>query len=397
MRKIQNSRFLWLISVILILSFGMQAQEGLTYEVKVERSIVSFFAVDSKGNPVYDLTKDELKFYINGKTIEFSLFPTVHNNRDINKAEPTQAGRIDVVPDNRIIFIVVDTMFNSKVGMIRTKEIIKDLIHKRFPGKRFVIMVNVLGKGIKHVIGPENNIKKLTNHVGKLKLYPGKTRDFLFLDQDDTTHAPLMKRDIRIDQGTSDLAFKKLEDTEKKFEIQGYKQKIKQFIKSLSTLKTTLKSIPGPKMVFLISEGPSKGGFHQSYKSGSIGKTLYTQNGMMYNPFLLKSLKKAAVAVNLGGSVLFTINPKRPDMVSMEDTFNMGDTSLKYLANESGGVYFEGQELGNLMTKIQKTLSAGYELVFSMDHKIKKKQKIKIKCNRRGVKIFIPKFNKGKQ
>ena len=42
-------------------------QERLKYQVSVEAQLVPIFAVDKKGNPVFDLKPDELILYADGK------------------------------------------------------------------------------------------------------------------------------------------------------------------------------------------------------------------------------------------------------------------------------------------------------------------------------------------
>jgi hypothetical protein len=384
MKRYYKHKQSWLLLLLIALFLGVSAQDDVSYKVTVDRTVIPFFAVDSKGNPVYDLQKDELEFHVNGKAVEFGFFPVPVEN----------GGGVPGHVKKPVIFILVDTMFNSPVGMARTKGIIKDLILDRFPGNRFVILENVLGKGISPVIGPETDEKKLLSAVAELRLLPEKNRDFLFLNEDDLSHAPLMKRDIRIDEWNgSDRAFKSLEKTKKDFERRKYRHNIKAFVKALSRLKTMVRSVPGPRMVFLISEGISEGAFHESYSSGNRGGNRYTQNSVMIKPFFLKLLNGVVEAVNLGGCVLFTVNPRKQDMVSMEDTFNTGEAGLKYLARQSGGAYFVGQDIRSMTAAIRRTVSAYYKLAFSAADVKRKKQEIEILCKRKGVHILNPKLS----
>ena len=109
-----------------IISFS-QEQEPIKHEVSVTGIIIPLFAFDSKGNPVYDLQKDDLKLYINGKKVEINSLNPIkfqYEQETVKKIKGERAGKAPAVQE-RVIFLVLDTMYNSFYGLKMPKKLPK--------------------------------------------------------------------------------------------------------------------------------------------------------------------------------------------------------------------------------------------------------------------------------
>jgi hypothetical protein len=189
-----------------------------------------------------------------------------------------------------------------------------------------------------------------------------------------------------------------------------YRNNVKRFAYLLSQFKYALKTIEKPKVVFLISEGVATGAFKSAIRGNEIPTEYYDgsptklgeQKGnysifdkesrqnifdknKIYSAFLLQYLVKVVQSINAGGSVLYTINPKRGD--DTQDMDRSGEMSLRYLAGESGGKYFSGSKPAEIVKRVKKTTAAYYELFFAVSPDLGKNMKIEVKCRRKGVKV----------
>jgi hypothetical protein len=358
-----------------------QEHQKLEYDVGVTARIVPVFAVDAKGNPVFDLNKQDILFYVNGKHVPFiferytfdletEMNTERHTSRPDNADKPTP-----YTGNRRVIFIVIDAMFNSKTGLKRSKTIAANLIRNKLPGDDFIVLENQPGSGLKYIAGPDNNEKNLITSLNDVTSIPERFDKGLLVANN--------KQAGSIDASVRDnhLKFKQLRGS-----LQRYRLKIKQLSKSLSKLKYALKTISRPKIVYLISEGAKKLAFVEEYvtETNRDGESI---KGSHIAGYLYQYLKDLARAINEGGSVLYTINPAKIEFENLREDNVLSDESMNYMARESGGKYFSGSDPFIIAKEVQKTTAAYYELAFTLNPNMGKIQKFKIKCTRPGVRI----------
>jgi hypothetical protein len=138
---------------------------------------------------------------------------------------------------------------------------------------------------------------------------------------------------------------------------------IEEFLNSVCKIKSVLNIYEKPKIVYLFT-----GGYMPSRYRAAIST-------------------KVIDAMQKGGASLFTVNPGR----IQSRVLASGSHLLEYMAKESGGQYYQGEETVTIIKSIKKSTSAYYEIVFNIDDiSDKKKQNIRIKCLRKGIKILKP-------
>ena len=374
-RKIQNKSIKHVVMVffLLFVSLCLSAQDPLEYKISVESMLVPLFVVDKAGNPVYDLTKEDLTLFVNGKPIKIThLFQYIfqYDKEIISKKiiKGTKSPEIIKKP-GRVIFIIIDGTYNSMPGLKRSKEIALKLIQEGIEGDLFIIIKNTPGGGLKHIAGPDGRRSDL---IKKIKKIP--------------TYTTIWTRDLH---STNDLTNIKggqawrrgYEARRRLVEKREYKNMVKRYSQTLSQLKYALKTITKPKIVFLISEGIADGAFRGPEEPE--GSPILPDK--KYNLFLFNHLKDIVKAVNHGGSVLYTINPQ--DIIKSVDKGATGEMSLGYLARESGGKYFAGSDVEKIVKSIKKTTAAYYELSFDFKPRLNEKLDLVVKCNRKGIRV----------
>jgi hypothetical protein len=90
-------------------------------------------------------------------------------------------------------------------------------------------------------------------------------------------------------------------------------------------------------------------------------------------------------SINKGGSVLYTINPRRTSDINDEEA--SGEMSLRYMAGESGGKYFAGSKPKKIIQRVKKTTAAYYELFYSIIPDMGSDMNVRLECRREGIRI----------
>jgi len=404
-----------MLPCILILLLGIpffaqdqDPQEPLKYKVVVNAMAVPLFAVDTNGNPVFDLKKEELQLYVNDEPVdilEFRRYEFSHEQKIKEELEAGETGKMSQPVQDRVIFIILDTMFNSLTGFRRSKEIAINLIHEGLPRDHFVILENNSVGGLKYIGGSESDKEELIKKIKKLCTSPEKWYDNLF-SSSEVSHK--VYYDAFTDPRVETELMASIRNTMINSEKQRYQHQVMYFMRVLSQFKYALKTIDKPKIVFLISEGVASGAFKAAVRaSGGINretgrventgignelsrllnkdiKTVFNQN-KIYSTLLFRYLLDVVKAINQGGSVLYTINPKRGDDISDDEA--SGEMSLRYLASESGGKYFSGSKPKKIIERVKKTTAAYYEVFYMVIPDMGNDMSVHVECKRKGVRV----------
>lgn len=359
-----------LFFLMLFFTIILSAQERLSHEVSVDAVLAPLFAVDASGNPVYDLKQEEFEVFVNNKPVEIIYFAR-HEFKYEMEGRSKVAVDHDEIPvfesPGRVIFIIIDSVFNSGAGVKRSKKIALELIKQGSREDRFIIIEYSPGSGLKHIAGPGEDREQLIKKVKKIVPKPSNWMKKLH-DTNDLTNIE------------GDRSYRStIRNTSKRLENMRYKNGVRRFAYVLSRFKYALKTISKPKIVFLISEGVSKGAFGEPVDPNDAEK------GIFIKTHLFSYLQKIIKAVNQGGSVLYTINPQ--SITKSVDRGASGDMSLSFLAGESGGKYFSGSDTGKIIKRIKKTTAAYYELAFPVNSELGEQLRLTIKCKRKDVRV----------
>lgn len=384
--------------------------EPLSYKISVNVKLLPVFAMDDNGNPVLDLKKEEMELLVNGKPREITYF----KRYDFESSTIQEKKQPATEPKERIVFIIVDSMFNSKTGFRRAKEIARDLVKQGKPGDQFVVFENNIVDGLRHITGPAGNRKKIMREIAKLKRPIGRWASQLH------SRRPLNNNidfSIMTDARLETISWESLRHNDLYADGMNYRQQVEQFTRVIAHFKYILKTISKPKLVFLISEGMADESFRMAFLGQQMPvdeirtesdaairarrfQSILVQDektpqdvNKVYSIHLYRYLKNMVKSINYGGSVIHTINPRR-----MNDTNDLGvsgEKSLRYLADASGGKYFEGADPDEIAKRINVTTSAYYEMVFYVDPEMGNQLQLDIKCKRQGVRVYTTNYAEG--
>ncbi|MDQ1354746.1 MAG: hypothetical protein QG657_5055 [Acidobacteriota bacterium] len=393
------------------------SQDSLKYNVSVNVIVVPLFAVDSSGNPVYDLKEDELQLFVDNQPTEiaaFRRFEFTHEQKIEEKV--TDEGNVKTVQPigERFVFVILDTMFNSLTGFRRGKEIAINLVKQGEPGDNFVILENNPIGGLKYIGGPEKDGNVLIKKINEISAPPEKWSKDIYSSRVLIDNVEI---DATTDPRLETRAWQSARNTHINSERLRYQHQVQYFTHVLSQFKYALKTIDKPKIVFLISEGIAMGAFRAAIgSSGSSGpndnsdsgaptqrmsendstskwidslltkdeSTVFDQN-KIYSAFMLNYLVEVVKSINSGGSVLYSINPRRTDDLNNDEA--SGEMSLRYMAGESGGKYFAGSKPEQIVERVKKTTAAYYELFYSLLPNMGANMSLRVECKRKDVRV----------
>lgn len=352
-----------------------QAQTGkdqLEYEVSVNVQLVPVYALDKKGNPVYDLKQEDFELYTDGKRTDIISFnasqvetSTVTTEKPSIQPPPGQTPAVTQKAPERIIFIIIDTILGNRDVVKPAREVILRLIDRAAPGDGFILMESSADRGLKYVIGPEKDKTRLIHALDKVEenffaretVVKGPARRQILAHM--YSNSRKKNFDISITQSMMEFdAAMNVAKTEKKL----YLNDIRLYSASIQQLKYSLKTIPLPKTFFLISAGPMRA------------------ERSVLNIHVYKQLVKAAKAINLGGSALYIINPREVRSLAEKN-------ALKFMTDNVKGKFIYGQDFDDIVEKIKKSTSAYYELAFYSQKKGDHVNRIKLKCKRKDVEL----------
>lgn len=392
--KKRKGRILLNISLLLILAGHFStAQEKNFYKVSVDAVLVPAFAVDSQGNPVFDLKKEDFELVVNGVPTEISHLSAVsfydHEKIPGEKKSSKQLSPVPPVsPVERFIFVILDNVFISHAGYRRAKSIAVGIIKNSMPNDIFVVLENHPAGGLRYIGGIENGKESLIKKINDMAARDSSWSKTLFNMREWNPYADTDANDPREALSANMV---RLKNQRKAFDRKSYRQQTINFAESLKPLKYALKSVTKPKIVFLISEGVAKSAYiaglaHSDGTGVAILKDERTvqQINHTIDPLYFQRLKKMVNALNDGGSVLYTINPGKPKA----DEGSSGDESLSYMAAEGGGRYFSGTKTENIISNVRRSTAAYYEFAFMIDagsNNNSGKLNIKIRCKKHGV------------
>jgi VWFA-related protein len=359
---LKSSKNIVIFIILLLFYILLSPQESLKYEVSVDAMLVPLFAVDYAGNPVHDLKQEEVELYVNGNQVKINYFNRYLFESDKEKFHFDRKDEKEPVPKppDRVLFIIIDKVFNSLSGLKRSKKIASNLIKEGGKGDRFIVLMLTHGKGLITIGGSESTPEDLVK-----KIYNIKVSSLLRMKD-----SQYYQNGPRYQGGSS---IRSLIKSSKMGNI-AYQGTIKRFSHILSQLKYALKTIVRPKIVLLISEGVSRSAFVDP-----------SNTSQPFNLYLFNYLKDIVKSVNQGGCVLYTINPHK--ISKAIDQNNSGEMSLRYMASESGGKYFAGSDTEKIIKSIKRTTAAYYELGFTVTRELGEQLELTVRCSRKGVRL----------
>ena len=350
--------------------------------VNVEVRIVPFYAVDARGNPVYDLRPDEVELRVDGAAVPLDSF----DRYVIPSGKPgAEASPLTPTP-SRTVFLLFDTAFSSPAGIKNDKRLAARLLAGWPAGDRLFVIVHGTRSGLERKLGPVPPdaagkkellaaIEALQPQVRRVELQDDPTVDF---------SPPADKASATVSGAPSHQLAHVYNN------IQGavrgeYHDVAQDLASSLGDFAAELRHIDGPKLLVLFSQGFDE----DLYLNGDSGYKVGSDESIRVDtrraPPLADRFREPLAALAEAGAMSVFVNSDR-------DLENDGEASLRHMAGTTGGLYVEGKDPRDLEARIAASTTAYYEAGFRPAGSLLQvaRADVKVAVRRPGVRAWAP-------
>jgi len=379
-----------------------QEQPQLHEEVTVRWWLVPVYAIDKAGAPVLNLTPEDLDVRIKGLKVEqFSLIKKQFQVAGTKKSE-APAPPVQGPSQKKLIFLVFDAAFSPYTVLARARAIADTVIAKSDKTAQYVLLSIEPLSGLKYILGPTGDLKLLSKNMSKY--LEGKKSDYLLQTSATDRHEindayPTYGRTGaaggRMGGSRSYISpANPLADVAEAGVRNDWRDK-RRVAASFASGLMTLDLVMGQyrdfsKVIYLYSCGiPGDALLDRTEKStGVVSPTGLSEMTVFLtaDTVAYDTLKMVGEHLNKSGALLFLVNPAGTRIDEMDK--DSGEESLRILANESGGRYFEGAEK-DISQQVNSMESGYYEISFPDKPEYEGQElNFEIRSNKPDVQIF---------
>ncbi len=351
--------------------------------VNVEVKIVPFYAVDAKGNPVYDLRQDEVELRVGGAPAPVESFDryVIQSGRAGSEASP-----LTPTP-SRSVFFLFDQTFSSPTGFNTDKRLAARMVQSWPGGDRLFLMEHGT-TGIERKLGPvppdAEGKKELLAAIAALE--PEVRR----LELQASTNADYGPPAGRASRGMAASLMPQSQRASMTDSIQGnvrneYHNVARDFAGSLGDFAAELRRVSGPKLLVLFSQGMDSDLYFLGNTGFKVGSDDSVEVDSRRAPPLVDRFRQPLAALAESGTVLLFVNTDRgPD--------DDADAVLRHMAQTAGGLYIEGRDPRDLEQRIAGSTTAYYEASFHPAASLLQRDSaaVEVTVRRPGVKVWAP-------
>jgi len=315
---------------------------------------VPVYAVARDGSPVLNLNPEDLEIYVEKTPIEqFSL----HKKEFQSGPAPDKERNVQ----KKLVFLVFDAAFSPYNLLLKAKKIADEVIAQSDKAAQYVVMSIEPLSGLRHICGPTRDLPLVAKNI---KIFvDGKKSDYI-LKTSDLDSSGI--RDIYPEWFRRDRSMSVVSDRGQRLlqriELRDKKRETSVFISSLMTLNVILGSFRDfSKVVFLYSCGVPASAFEVRTEFPRDPDQTDWVVALRPDTINLGRAKALGEYFNESGALLFLINPAGTRVAKTDG--DSGEDSLRLLAHESGGRYFEGA-VKDIIADVNGMEGGYYEISF---------------------------------
>lgn len=321
------------------------AQDKIVEKVAVEYWAVPIFAVAEDGKAILDLKESDIRLKVNNKIITNFTLVKREFSRQSKKAAPgekkpdlgTQKKLEKKFQRKRNVFLLFDSALSSQGCTEASQFLAQKIVKNADKDTRFFVMSIEPFAGLVYAGGGTSDKKEI------IRIIQQKIKGRKNLRVPNFQEVVAVMGTGRSKYEAEDLPF--LQNSASKY----YHRKSKSFFDAFESLYYVLNSVDDNKFIYLFTEGVSDA----VISADKGGRSMYD-----------KYMVKVARYLGRSGAVLFIINPLSSAGAQLSEA--SGTSSLKFLAQRSGGKYLEGSDR-KLSEKIENMHMAYYEVFFPAD------------------------------
>jgi hypothetical protein len=392
----------WLLAWALV---AAQQQPRIQEEVTVSWWLVPVYAVDTAGAPVLNLAPEDLEIYIKGLRVEpFSLIKKQFQVTQPGK--PSAAAQAKTPAQKKMVFLVFDAAFSPYNLLANAKAIADTVIGQSDKAAQYVLLSIESFAGLNYIAGPTNNLGVISKSMKKYIV--GKKSDYLLeanaMDNNEIQD-PYPQGDPRSRTTGGRVGLSGTRGGQRSFTTTGVdspgrntwrdkKNVARSYASSLVTLNLILGQFKEySKVVYLYSCGIPDDALLNRRETAleplSFDKPPEFAVTLTVDTLAYEELTTIGQLFNKSGAILFLVNPAGTRID--ENDSNSGEQSLRILANESGGRYFEGAQK-DIANDVNSMEGGYYEISFPDKPEYEGQElDFEIRSNKPDVQIFTVK------
>jgi len=328
--------------------------------VDVEIRMIPFYAVDAKGQPVYDLRQDEVELRVGGKTVPLDTldgYPMTslpaagpRPERGPGKASP---------PHMRHVIFLVDSAFSSPAGF-RNARVVADRLLEDVPaGDRLYLLTHSAARGLESKLGAtaadESGKQRLRAEL--LKLVPEVNR--LSTDAGEGLPPVVQGKGGGRNINVPTSQFQGEIDSMKALGRSEYEGIARQLASSLDYAAADLRKLPGPKLLLIFWQGFDSEIFFKGDMGVKPGSTASTSIGGQRFSGIMSRFTEPLRALADSGTMTVLVNATPPQGVGYD-----ADGPLRQMAQTVGGLYASGGDPEAVERQVAAATAAYYEAGF---------------------------------
>lgn len=376
-------------------------QIPLRHDVTVTLRLVQVQVVDKSGQPVTDLEKSDFALKDNGKPRVITDFEKHISPEAAMPPEPQSPASSGVSSRlNRKFMFFFDFAFNTPTGVRKAKEAALDFIDTRIsPDDEIGVVSYSARMGLKlheFLTRDHAKVRQIIADLGGARAM-GRA-----IDMRDRYYEELksLNEALGLTGGGGSSSSEWIEIT-KAIEQKNYESCVTDFTAQAKDLALSLRYVPGQKNIIFFSSGIANFILYGKRLEGTAGYYVSLSDNWG-NSALREAFSDMSKALASSNCIIYTVNVlgqasgRFDDRMlfqgsgSYDDKNLSGDLSLKQLAGETGGRYFDNVKNYETINKeIQRSTGSYYVLGYYIDDRIDGKyHKVEVEVKRKGCRVF---------
>jgi VWFA-related protein len=359
--------------------------QPLQHDVSVTLKLLQVYVTDKQGKAVKDLDKEDFEIWGDGKIQKITEFEAHALTLGVRGAETEAPGLPSAPAVNRKYFFFFDFAFNEAAGILASKKAALDFLDTRIrPGDEIGILSYDVYKGLvlnEYLTMDYSKIRDVIQGIGAKK-YLGRAADIEsdYLKSLGEVTSALDKEDRGLER-----AMKNLKDQEKRI----YESQSADFTNAIVAFSKAVRYISGNKSIILFSSGIAKYVMYGSEKFISEKFLRPYTTGEYGNANLRSAYIDMCKSLAASNCSIYSINTSTSGSKRFIERDLAGDASLKQLAQETGGKYFDNiKGYEKINEEIQNITGSYYVLGYPITEKWDgEHHTIKVKVKRKGCEV----------
>jgi VWFA-related protein len=353
----------------------------LRHDVSVTLKLLQVYVTDKQGKAVNDLSKDDFEIWDDGEIQKITEFETHDLTLGVRRAGTEAQGLLSAPAVNRKYFFFFDFAFNDAAGILTSKKAALDFLDTRIrPGDEIGIISYDVYKGLvlnEYLSMDFLKIRGVIQGI-RAKRYLGRAADIESDYLKSLKEVASALEGPASDWGISDM-IRNLGDQE----TRNYELQVGGFIKAIEAFSKAVRYISGNKNIVLFSSGIAK---YVMYGSEKYLTSFGTKYG---NTHLRDTYMNMCESLAASNCSIYSINTSSSSSKRFLERDLAGDASLKQLAQETGGKYFDNiKGYEKINEEIQNITGSYYVLGYPITEKPDgEHHKIKVRVKRKGCEV----------